>query len=195
MDNALIMKLGTETGVTAYSVDFHGQQVTVTGLVTPEDVYRHVSRTGKITALVPPPPPPPPPPEEPAKPPEPPKEEPKVEEARPEEPKKEEAAAPAAEEKKEDPPKAEEPKKEVSFQNSTKEKRTEYLQLALWTTSTKSVGKLFFCKLVTIDIRIHLWHSIILKKKSKAVINMRKTVRVEIVHQGFHTIVRQWLRI
>lgn len=94
MDNALIMKLGTETGVTAYSVDFHGQQVTVTGLVTPEDVYRHVSRTGKITALVPPPPPPPPPPEEPAKPPEPPKEEPKVEEAKPEEPKKEEAAAP-----------------------------------------------------------------------------------------------------
>lgn len=110
-------------GMTAYDVDFPGQKVTVTGAIIPEDVYRHVSRTGKITVLVPPPPPPPPSPEEPAKVEEPPKEEPpkaeepKAEEAKPEEPKKEEAApAPAPEEKKEEPPKEEakpeEPKKE-----------------------------------------------------------------------------------
>jgi hypothetical protein len=118
------------TGVTAYDVDFPGQKVTVTGAIIPEDVYRHVSRTGKITVLVPPPPPPPPSPEEPAKVEEPPKEEPpkaeepKAEEAKPEEPKKEEAApAPAPEEKKEEPPKEEakpeEPKKEVMWKSLT----------------------------------------------------------------------------
>lgn len=94
-----------QTGIISYKVDFPGQKVTVTGVVTPEAVYHHVARTGKITVVVPPPPPPPPLPEP----------EPKVE------PPKAQAPPEAAKEEQKDAPPPKEEKKEEAPKEETKE--------------------------------------------------------------------------